>query len=108
MGKTFDPKQYNGLMSAETYCGQINLLPLLTPEEEFKLAARYRKYNDQESAHRLITSRPPGRRDHKMNRVCYYKGCGIVYGKKEPLSDKRTTHGLCPKHLKISLDRDTG
>jgi len=56
MGKTFDPKQYNGLMSAETYCGQINLLPLLTPEEEFKLAARYRKYNDQESAHRLITS----------------------------------------------------
>ena len=56
MGKTFDPKQYNGLMSAETYCGQINLLPLLTPEEEFNLAARYRKYNDQESAHRLITS----------------------------------------------------
>ena len=43
-------------MSAETYCGQINLLPLLTPEEEFTLAARYRKYNDQESAHRLITS----------------------------------------------------
>ena len=56
MGKTFDPKQYNGLRSAETYCGQINLLPLLTPEEEFTLAARYRKYNDQESAHRLITS----------------------------------------------------
>ena len=56
MGKTFDPKQYNGLMSTETYCGKINLLPLLTPEEEFTLAARYRKYNDQESAHRLITS----------------------------------------------------
>jgi len=38
-----------------------------------------------------------------MNRVCYYKGCGVVYGEKEPLSDNRTTHGLCPKHLKISL-----
>jgi hypothetical protein len=38
-----------------------------------------------------------------MIRVCYYKGCGVVYGEKVPLSDKRTTHGLCPKHLKISL-----
>jgi hypothetical protein len=38
-----------------------------------------------------------------MTQVCYYKGCGVVYGKKEPLSDKRKTHGLCPKHLKISL-----
>jgi len=38
-----------------------------------------------------------------MVQVCYYKGCGVVYGQKEPLSDKRKTHGLCPKHLKISL-----
>jgi CheY-like chemotaxis protein len=38
-----------------------------------------------------------------MIQVCYYKGCGVVYGKKEPLSDRRKTHGLCPKHLKISL-----
>jgi len=38
-----------------------------------------------------------------MTQVCYYKGCGVVYGEKEPLSDKDTTHGLCPKHLKISL-----
>ena len=38
-----------------------------------------------------------------MIRVCYYKGCGVVYGEKKPLSDKRITHGLCPKHLKISL-----
>jgi len=38
-----------------------------------------------------------------MIRVCYYKGCGVVYGEKKPLSDKNTTHGLCPKHLKISL-----
>jgi CheY-like chemotaxis protein len=38
-----------------------------------------------------------------MIRVCYYKGCGAIYGEKEPLSDKRETHGLCPKHFKISL-----
>jgi hypothetical protein len=38
-----------------------------------------------------------------MTQVCYYKGCGVVYGGKKPLSDKNTTHGLCPKHLKISL-----
>jgi hypothetical protein len=38
-----------------------------------------------------------------MTQVCYYKGCGVVYGEKEPLSDKSTTHGLCPKHLKISF-----
>jgi hypothetical protein len=37
-----------------------------------------------------------------MIRVCYYKGCGVVYGEKKPLSDKSITHGLCPKHLKIS------
>ncbi len=38
-----------------------------------------------------------------MIRVCYYKGCGVIYGEKEPLSDKQITHGLCPKHLRISL-----
>ena len=38
-----------------------------------------------------------------MTQVCYYIGCGVVYGEKEPISDKNTTHGLCPKHLKISL-----
>ena len=38
-----------------------------------------------------------------MIQVCYYKGCGVIYGEKEPLSDKRKTHGLCPKHLQISL-----
>jgi len=38
-----------------------------------------------------------------MIQVCYYKGCGVTYGEKEPLSDKRKTHGLCPKHLDISL-----
>jgi CheY-like chemotaxis protein len=38
-----------------------------------------------------------------MIQVCYYKGCGVIYGEKEPLSDNRKTHGLCPKHLEISL-----
>jgi CheY-like chemotaxis protein len=38
-----------------------------------------------------------------MIQVCYYKGCGVIYGEKEPLSDKRRTHGLCPKHVEISL-----
>ena len=38
-----------------------------------------------------------------MIRICCYKGCGVAYGEKEPLPDKRITHGLCPKHLEISL-----
>ena len=38
-----------------------------------------------------------------MIQVCYYLGCGVAYREKKPLSDKRVTHGLCPKHLKISL-----
>jgi hypothetical protein len=49
--------------------------------------------------------KPARRREYKMIRVCYYKGCGIVYGEKKPLSDKNTTHGLCPKHLRISLKK---
>ena len=40
-----------------------------------------------------------------MIQVCYYKGCGVVYGNKKPLSDKRITHGLCPKHLEICLKK---
>ena len=42
--------------SLESYLVQINRLPLLTPEEEFKLAVRYRKHNDIEAAQKLITS----------------------------------------------------
>jgi RNA polymerase sigma-32 factor len=42
--------------SLETYLIQINQFPLLTPEEEFQLAVRYRKYNDIQAAQRLITS----------------------------------------------------
>ncbi len=38
-----------------------------------------------------------------MIRVCCYKGCGVVYGEKEPLSDKRATHGFCSKHFNLYL-----
>lgn len=38
-----------------------------------------------------------------MIQKCFYPECGIIYGEKEPLSDKSTTHGLCPKHFEISL-----
>ena len=42
--------------SLETYLAQINQLPLLTQEEEFKLAVKYRKYEDIEAVQKLITS----------------------------------------------------
>jgi len=42
--------------SLETYLVQINQFPLLTREEEFQLAVKYRKYNDIDAAHKLITS----------------------------------------------------
>ena len=42
--------------SLESYLIQINQFPLLTREEEFKLAVTYRKYNDIEAAQKLITS----------------------------------------------------
>ncbi len=42
--------------SLETYLLQINQFPLLTQEEEFKLALRYRKHNDIVAAQKLITS----------------------------------------------------
>ena len=42
--------------SLETYLVQINQFPLLSQEEEFKLSVKYRKYNDIEAAHKLITS----------------------------------------------------
>lgn len=42
--------------SLETYLAQINQFPLLTQEEEFQLAVKYRKYDDIEAAQKLITS----------------------------------------------------
>ncbi len=42
--------------SLQTYLVQINQFPLLTPEEEFDLAVKYRKHNDIDAAHKLITS----------------------------------------------------
>ncbi len=56
MGKTSGPGKYNALLSEESYLKEISQFPLLTREEEFKLAARYRKYNDREAADKLVTS----------------------------------------------------
>jgi RNA polymerase sigma-32 factor len=42
--------------SLETYLVQINQFPLLTQEEEFKLAVRYIKHKEIEAAQKLITS----------------------------------------------------
>jgi len=42
--------------SVESYLIRIKQIPLLTAEEEFELGVKYRKYNDMEAAHKLITS----------------------------------------------------
>ena len=42
--------------SLDSYLAQINKFPLLTPEEEFEFAVRYRKDNEVEAAQKLITS----------------------------------------------------
>jgi len=42
--------------SLESYLVEINQFSLLTQEEEFRLAARYRKYNDLDAAQKLITA----------------------------------------------------
>jgi len=38
------------------YLQEIRRFPMLTPEEEFTLAKRWREHNDTEAAHRLVTS----------------------------------------------------
>jgi CheY-like chemotaxis protein len=43
-----------------------------------------------------------------MLQVCCYKGCGIVYGEKEPLGDHSKTHGLCPMHHELTLTEIRG
>ncbi len=40
----------------ELYISQINQFTLLTPEEEFKLAVRFKKHNDMDAAEKLVTS----------------------------------------------------
>src|SRR5512136_1268 len=42
--------------SLETYLVQINQFPLLTQEEEFELAVKYKKHNDINAVQKLITS----------------------------------------------------
>ena len=38
------------------YLGEIRKFPMLTPEEEFMLAKRWREHSDPEAAHKLVTS----------------------------------------------------
>lgn len=40
----------------DRYISEINQFELLTPEEEFRLAVRFRKYNDMEAAQHLVVS----------------------------------------------------
>lgn len=40
----------------DVYIGQINRISILTPEEEFELAVRYKKMNDLAAAEKLVTS----------------------------------------------------
>ncbi|MEK7829380.1 MAG: RNA polymerase factor sigma-32 [Deltaproteobacteria bacterium] len=42
--------------SLQPYLVQINKFPLLSKDEEFALAVRFRKHNDLDAAHKLITS----------------------------------------------------
>lgn len=42
--------------SLQPYLVQINRFPLLSKDEEFALAVRFRKHNDLDAAHKLITS----------------------------------------------------
>ncbi|MBW1973678.1 MAG: RNA polymerase sigma factor RpoH [Deltaproteobacteria bacterium] len=53
MTESYIPKLTDSLTY---YVNQINQFPLLTREEEKELAIRYKKYNDIEAAHKLITS----------------------------------------------------
>jgi RNA polymerase sigma-32 factor len=42
--------------SLDIYMSEINRFQILTSDEEFKLAVRFRKYNDMEAAEKLVTS----------------------------------------------------
>ena len=39
-----------------TYLNQISKIPFLKPDEEFELARKYRDFNDNDAAYRLVTS----------------------------------------------------
>lgn len=42
--------------SVDLYMAEINRFPILTPEEEFRLAVRFKKENDMKAAEKLVTS----------------------------------------------------
>jgi RNA polymerase sigma-32 factor len=40
----------------DLYIAEINRFPILAPDEEFRLAVRFKKFNDMEAAEKLVTS----------------------------------------------------
>jgi len=59
-GKLFKEKRFLKLPAVvgtlDLYIAEINRFPLLSAEEEFKIAVRLKKYNDMEAAEKLIVS----------------------------------------------------
>jgi CheY-like chemotaxis protein len=58
----------------------------------------------QVQAWQSLRASPEGK-GRDMIRVCFYEGCGVVYGEKKPFSDTRITHGLCPKHFEVTMNQ---
>jgi len=60
IGKLFKEKRFLKLPAVvgtlDLYIAEINRFPLLSAEEEFKIAVRLKKYNDMEAAEKLIVS----------------------------------------------------
>jgi RNA polymerase sigma-32 factor len=50
------PVVLGGEGSLQKYMQEIRQFPMLTPEEEYMFAKRYKEHGDREAAHRLITS----------------------------------------------------
>jgi len=59
----------------EAYLAQINQFPLLTREQEFELAARYRRHNDLEAAQKLVT----GNLRFVVKIAAEYRGLGFGF-----------------------------
>ncbi|MEO0501490.1 MAG: RNA polymerase sigma factor RpoH [Pseudomonadota bacterium] len=45
-----------GATSLNRYLSEIKKFPVLTPEEEYMLAKRYKEHGDRDAAHRMVTS----------------------------------------------------
>jgi len=59
----------------DAYLAEINKFPLLTREEEFDLAERYREFNDLEAAQKLVT----GNLRFVVKVAAEYRGLGFTF-----------------------------